>query len=100
MPLPFDDNRNPVQTLHPIRTHTLEMTMGAWSETEAFIAEETVAVELQPEVDTIFMFGDMGSEIYIRANGYFIYDVRKFTKLKARPSPYATGGRLFVTELG
>lgn len=100
MPLPYDDNRNPVQTLHPLTSHILDLTMGAWTVTPEFIVDETVAVELQPEVDTIFVFGDNGAEIYIRANGYFIYDVRKFTKLKARPSPFATSGRLFVTELG
>lgn len=100
MPLPFDDNRNAVQTLHPVAGHILDLTMGAWTVTPDFVTDETLAVELQPEVDTVIMFGDQGPEIYIRANGYFIYDVRKFTKLKARPSPYGTNGRLYVNELG
>lgn len=100
MPLPLDDNNRPVQTLHPLRSHVLNLTHANWQTTAEFLTADTVAVELQPEFDVVFMFGDMSPEIYLRTSGYFVYDVRKYKSLKAKPAPWALEGRLIVTELG
>lgn len=100
MPLPMDDNRQAVQALHPVACHTMHLTAGEWSSTPKFVVEEVLAVELQPEYDTVIRFREGGPEVYLRAGGYFVYDTRQYTKLEARPGPTATAGLLVVTELG
>ena len=99
MPLPTDDNNRPIQTLHPIRSHVLDLKHVAWTATSQF-SINTRAVELQPEFDVVFMWGEFSPEVYIRTNGYFVYDVRKYQSLKAKPAPWALEGRLIVNELG
>lgn len=100
MPLPMDDNRQPVQALHPVGCHQMSLTAGEWTSTAPFKVEEVLAVELQPEYDTVIRFYDGGPEVYLRGGGYFVYDTRQYTKLDARPGPTATAGLLVVTELG
>lgn len=100
MPLPTDDNLRAVQALHPIACHTLNLAAGEWVATGAFKAEEVLAVELQPEYDTVIRFGEDGPSIYLRGDGYFVYDTRQYQVLYAKPAPTAASGLLVVTELG
>lgn len=102
MPLPLDDNRNPVQALHPLKCHVLDVRDDGVSVTPQFDAD-TVAVELQPDTDALIAFGQDvtdSNRVYLRKDGYYVYDPRTAKNLAAKAPEGGAAGKLIVTELG
>lgn len=102
MPLPLDDNRNPIQALHPLKCHVLEVRDDGVSVSPQF-TNDTVAVELQPDTDALIAFGQdvtESNQVYLRKDGYFVYDPRTAKNLAAKVPEGGTNGKLIVTELG
>lgn len=102
MPLPLDDNRNAVQALYPLKCHILDVRDDTVSVSPQFDAD-TVTIELQPTTDTLIAFGSIVTEsnsVYLRKDGYFVYDPRSAKNLAAKAPDGGAAGKLIVTELG